>query len=101
VAPPKCAAPPAHPNHVCSNWRCYCSACTRLPVAAAAYVSATAAHTQCTNAQVNAREQIARLIEVMDAHSTSMALKVYCVRTYEDDAEVARILYKTVMGELV
>ena len=51
------------------------------------------------NAQVNALEAIAGLLEVMDAHSKSMALRVYWVKTYEADAKIAEILYKDVKGD--
>ena len=44
-------------------------------------------------------DQIAGLLEVIDAHSKSMALKVYWVKTYEADAKIAEVLYKDVMGD--
>ena len=50
--------------------------------------------------KVNAQDALAGLLSAVDAHSKSMALRVYCVRTLEDVTKLAELLYKDVMGEL-
>ena len=49
--------------------------------------------------QVHRQEAVANLLKVVDAHSISMALKVYNVTTWADDAKIAQILYEDVMGD--
>lgn len=48
---------------------------------------------------MEAGEAVAGLLQVADAHSKAMALKTYYVKTFEQDARIAQILYEDVMGD--
>ena len=48
---------------------------------------------------MEAGEAVAGLLQVADAHSKAMALKTYYVKTFEQDARIAHILYADVMGD--
>ena len=58
-------------------------------------------HTKLCNKVNQLEEGFTRLLERVHCHSSTIVKKVYRVRTPEDDSDLAKLLYKAVMGEPV